>query len=69
MSVKLAEQDEIGADIVARLENQGLKPTEVLDLLVSKYTEPTIKDVILRLLQDGIIEMTPNRQLQKAKAA
>jgi len=55
--------------IMKELENNPRRPTQLLDVLGSGYPDSLIKEVVLRLLQEGRIEMTPNRELHVAQQA
>jgi hypothetical protein len=63
-----AEQEILRALIITALQKGQLQPTELLDQLAAEYPEPALKSILLRLLNDGIIELTPNRRLQVAQA-
>ena len=61
-----AEQEQVRERILAALANSQLQPTELLDLLENQFPESALKDIVVRLLQEGTIELTPTRHLHVA---
>jgi hypothetical protein len=55
--------------VMTQLAHNPRRPTELLDSLGGEYPDSLIKETILRLLQEGQIAMTPNRELHIADQA
>jgi hypothetical protein len=56
--------ESLKADVVRQLDEQERKPLELLKLMENTYPDSDIKEAVLRLLQEGSIEFTPNRLLK-----
>lgn len=69
MASAVIDLDAIKLLVLAELKRKALRPTELLAILGDKYPDVAIKEVVLRLLQEHSIKMTPDRQLQLAEAA
>jgi hypothetical protein len=52
------------ADVIRQLDEQGRPPIELLTTLGDNYPDDQIKEAVLRLLQEGRIELTPDRVLR-----
>lgn len=52
------------ADVIRELDEQTRRPIELLATLSNSYPDDRIKEAVLRLLQEGRIELTPDRILQ-----
>jgi hypothetical protein len=55
--------------IIHELTQSRMRPTELLALLGEHYPDSAIKEVVLRLLQEGRVEMAADRQLTLHEAA
>lgn len=54
--------------VLAKIEEQRLRPTELLDLLQKSYSYREIQDALGALLESGEVELGDDRRL-KAKLA
>ncbi len=61
--------DTLKADVIRRLDERGRRPIELLASLGDDYPDDRIKEAVLRLLQEGDIELTPDRVLQVTRHA
>jgi hypothetical protein len=52
------------ADVIRQLHERSRPPIELLNTLADSYPDDRIKEAVLRLLQEGCIELTPNRVLR-----
>jgi hypothetical protein len=52
------------ADVIRELDEQSRRPVELLTSLGNSYPDDRIKEAVLRLLQEGRIELTSDRHLQ-----
>lgn len=50
--------------ILQELGQHALRPTDLLSTLSDRYPDTVVKEVVLRLLQEHSIEITPERQLR-----
>jgi hypothetical protein len=57
------------ADVIRRLEERSRPPIELLTTLGDNYPDDRIKEAVLRLLQEGRIELTSDRVLRVSLAA
>jgi hypothetical protein len=64
MATVLVDLDEIKIAVVDSLRTQTRRPLELLTSLAKDYPESTIKEAVLRLLQEGAVELTADRHLQ-----
>lgn len=55
--------------VLAELEHKSLRPTDLLTILGDKYSDVLVKEVVLGLLQEHSIKMTPDQQLELAERA
>ena len=55
--------NELKETVIQELVRHEMRPTELLDLLGNQFPDAAIKDVVLRLLREGRLEMTANRHL------
>jgi hypothetical protein len=55
--------------VLAELERKALRPTDLLTILGDKYSDVVVKEVVLGLLQEHSIKMTPDQQLDLAERA
>jgi hypothetical protein len=69
MATTVVDLDTVKHNVLAELQRKPLRPTELLNLLGDKYSDAAVKEAVLRLLQERLIQMTPDRQLQLAEAA
>ena len=69
MATTVVDLDTVKHNILEELQGKALRPTEILDILGDKYSDVVVKEAVLRLLQERVIEMTADRQLQLAEAA
>lgn len=69
MATTVVDLDTVKHDVLAELERNALRPTELLSILGEKYPDAAVKEAVLRLLQEQLIKMTADRQLQRAEAA
>jgi hypothetical protein len=69
MATTVVDLDTVKHSVLEELQRQALRPTELLDLLGDRYSDAAVKEAVLRLLQERLIQMTPDRQLQLAEAA
>ena len=65
MATVLADLNEIKAAVMGSLQKQTSRPTELLASLAEEYPDSSIKEAVLRLLQEGVIELTADRRLRK----
>ena len=56
--------DTLKADVIRRLDERSRRPIELLASLGDDYPDDRIKEMVLRLLQEGDIELTPDRLLR-----
>jgi hypothetical protein len=49
--------------IIRELTQSKMRPTELLARLGEQFPDSAIKEVVLRLLQEGRVEMAADRQL------
>lgn len=52
--------------ILQHLSAGPSRPTEMLDTLGNQYSDFQLKEGLLRLLQEGVVEMTSDRRLKLA---
>ena len=52
------------AAVIRELDEHSRRPTELLTTLGDNYPDNCIKESVLRLLQEGRIELTSDRHLQ-----
>jgi hypothetical protein len=52
------------ADVMRQLNERSRPPIELLNTLGDNYPDDRIKEAVLRLLQEGRIELTPDRILR-----
>jgi hypothetical protein len=69
MATTVVDLDTVKHNILEELQRKALRPTELLDLLGDKYSDVVVKEAVLRLLEERMIKMTPDRQLQVTEAA
>ena len=69
MATAAVDLDTVKDSVFEELQLQPLRPTELLNLLGDRYSDGAVKEAVLRLLQERLIQMTPERQLQVAEAA
>ena len=69
MATTVVDLDAIKHNVLEELQRKALRPTELLDILGDKYPDVAVKEAVLRLLQERLIRMSPDRQLQLAEAA
>jgi hypothetical protein len=69
MATTVVDLDTVKHSVLEELQRQALRPTELLNLLGDRYSDAAVKEAVLRLLQERLIRMTPDRQLQLAEAA
>jgi hypothetical protein len=69
MATTVVDLNAVKHNVLEELQQKALRPTELLNILGDKYSDVVVKEAVLRLLQERVIEMTPNRQLQLAEAA
>lgn len=69
MATTVVDLDAVKHSVLGELQQKALRPTELLDLLGDKYSDGAVKEAVLRLLQERLIQMTPDRQLQVVEAA
>lgn len=63
----MAMSDEAKDAILEDLEASGpRRPTELLTKLGSRFSDFEIKEAVLRLLREGAVVLTSDRQLTKA---
>lgn len=51
------------AAILAKVREGQTKPTELIENLAGDYPAPEIKQMVLRLLQDGVLELSSDMKL------
>jgi hypothetical protein len=56
--------EDLKADVIRRLDEQSRRPIELLTVLSNSYPDDHIKEAVLRLLQEGRIELTADRHLR-----
>ncbi len=56
--------DTLKADVIRRLCERSRRPIELLASLGDNYPDDRIKEAVLRLLQEGDIEVTSDRLLR-----
>ena len=69
MATTVVDLNAVKHNILEELQQKALRPTELLNILGDKYSDVVVKEAVLRLLQERVIEMTPDRQLHLAEAA
>jgi hypothetical protein len=69
MATVLADLNEIKAAVIGSLQKQATRPTELLASLAHEYPDSSIKEAVLRLLQEGAIELTTDRRLREKEHA
>jgi hypothetical protein len=69
MATTVIDLDTVKHNVLKELQRTALRPTELLNILGDKYSDVAVKEAVLRLLQERLIQMTPDRQLQLAEAA
>ena len=69
MATTVVDLDTVKHNILEELQQKAIRPTELLNILGDKYSDVVVKEAVLRLLQERVIEMTADRQLQLAEAA
>jgi hypothetical protein len=69
MATTVVDLNAVKHNVLEELQQKALRPTELLNILGDKYSDVVVKEAVLRLLQERVIEMTTNRQLQLAEAA
>jgi hypothetical protein len=69
MATTVVDLDTVKHNILEELQQKALRPTELLNILGDKYSDVVVKEAVLRLLQERVIEMTADRQLQLSEAA
>jgi len=69
MATTATDLDEVKNNVLAELQRRALRPTELLSILGNQYPDVAVKEAVLRLLQERLIRMSPDRQLQLAEAA
>ena len=69
MATTVVNLDAVKHNVLEELQQKALRPTELLNILGEKYPDVAVKEAVLRLLQERLIRMTPDRQLQLAEAA
>jgi hypothetical protein len=50
--------------VIEELQVHPARPTELLERLGGQYSDFEIKEAVLRLLRDGALELTSDRQLR-----
>ena len=65
MATVLADLNEIKTAVIDSLHKQTCRPIELLDSLAKEYPDSSIKEAVLRLLQEGAIEFTADRRLRE----
>jgi len=55
--------------ILAEIQAGATRPTELLNRLGDRFPDFEIKEGLLRLLQEGLIELTSDRHLKLVEAA
>ena len=55
--------------ILQQLRAGSSRPVELLDKLGSKFEDTELKEALLRLLQEGEVVLTADRQLKLSEAA
>jgi hypothetical protein len=66
MATMAVDFDVLKTAIIRQLEGHSQRPTELLEALGNEYPDVAIKEVVLRLLQEGRIELASDRQLHLA---
>jgi hypothetical protein len=61
--------ESLKAEVIRKLGEQSCRPIELLTSLAGSYPDDRIKEAVLRLLQEGRIELTPDRHLQVSQDA
>jgi hypothetical protein len=69
MASAVIDWDSVKHVVLAELEHEALRPTELLDRLGDRFPDVVIKESVLRLLQEQSIKMTPDQQLELAEDA
>ena len=69
MATAVFDLDMVKHSVLEELQRKSLRPTELLDLLGERYSDVVVKEAVLRLLQERLIQMTSDRQLRVAEAA
>jgi hypothetical protein len=69
MATAIVDLDAVKHLVLTELGRNALRPTELLAMLGDQYPDVVVKEAVLRLLQEGFIKMTADRQLQLAEAA
>jgi hypothetical protein len=69
MATTVVDLNAVKHNVLEELQQKALRPTELLNILGDKYSDVAVKEAVLRLLQERVIEMTPDRQLHLAEAA
>jgi len=69
MATTVVDLDTVKHNVLEELQRKALRPTELLNILGDKYSDVAVKEAVLRLLQERLIQMTPDRRLQMAEAA
>jgi hypothetical protein len=69
MATAVVDLDLVKDSVLEELQRNPRRPTELLDVLGDRYSDGAVKEAVLRLLQERLIQMTPDRQLQVADAA
>jgi len=64
MTTATVDMGEVKESVLVELGHNPRRPTELLTILGSRYSDPIIKEVVLRLLQEGRIQMAENRTLR-----
>jgi hypothetical protein len=69
MATTVIDLDVVKRLVLTQLEQTALRPTDLLTILGDKYPDTAVKEAVLRLLQERLIEMTADQKLQMAEAA
>lgn len=56
--------ESVKIDVIHELDQHNRRPVELLRTLGDNYPDDRIKEAVLRLLQEGRIELTPDRILR-----
>jgi hypothetical protein len=65
MATTMTNLEEIKTAVIRSLHDQTRRPIELLDSLSPDYPDNHIKEAVLRLLQEGAIELTADRMLRE----
>lgn len=65
----MAMSDAAKDAILRELQAAPTRPTELLARLENRFTDFEVKEALLRLLHEGVLELTSDRQLKISEVA